>query len=71
VSGAYYRALDDIRRELRVRRGYAPREVSYGNLAEIAVELLREHVFGEGGYDERRDDERPGRSAASRRGGGG
>jgi len=45
VSGACYAALDEVRAELRRRRGYSPREVSYGNMVEIAVDLLREHVL--------------------------
>lgn len=45
ISSACYSVLDEIRRELERRRGYSPREISYGNLVEIAVDLLREHVF--------------------------
>ncbi len=45
VSSACYEALDEIRRELGEQRGYSSREISYGNLVEVAVDLLREHVF--------------------------
>ena len=45
VSSACYEALDEVRRELGERRGYSSREISYGNLVEIAVDLLREHVL--------------------------
>lgn len=51
ISSACYLALDEIRRELERRRGYSPREISYGNLVEIAVDLLREHVFDRQGTE--------------------
>lgn len=62
ISSAHYGVLDDLRRELRTRRGYSPREVSYGNLVKIAIELLREHAFDRGAGQ--RDDHltTPGRS---------
>lgn len=45
VSSACYEVLDEVRRELGERRGYSSRQISYGNLVEVAVDLLREHAF--------------------------
>jgi hypothetical protein len=54
VSSLCYEALDALRDELMREHGYSSREVSYGNLVEISVDLLYDHVFEAGPSGRRR-----------------
>jgi hypothetical protein len=54
ISSVCYEALDALKDELMREHGYSSREVSYGNLVEISVDLFYEHVFEVGPSDRRR-----------------